>query len=95
MAIDYGSNEYKIYRLSNRLHYLEDYRPEMFDVFSKKGKWEGRFFGRKYIKSYEMDGKTVKKADIDKEIAKMKLELAELLFLRQADAINLNPFQSN
>jgi hypothetical protein len=95
MPIDYSSTDYAIYRLSNRLHYLENHRPEMFDVFSKKGKWECRFFGRRSIQSYEMDGKTVKKADIDKEIASMKLKLAELAFLQQADAIKLNPYQCN
>jgi hypothetical protein len=95
MSIDYSSIEYAIYRYSNRLHYLESKRPEMFDVYDKNGEWECTFFGRKSIKSHDKKGKTVVKADIDKEILRLKLDLAELQYRRQAEAIKYDSCQEN
>ncbi len=95
MPIDYNSIDYRLFRYSNRLHYLESQRPEMFDVLSKEGVWEATFFGRKEIKYYARKGKIVKAADIDKEILDLRQKVDHLLFLKQQDAIKLNPYQAN
>lgn len=68
----YTSKEYALYRLNNRLHFIETNRPKLFEAINEDGTLYATFFLDKWVKKYEDEGFTVREADIDEEIQYLK-----------------------
>ncbi len=67
--------EYIIYYLINRLNFLEKNRPSIFHVFRENKSLYFVISSEKAAKECRDRGYTVKKADLDKEINKLALEI--------------------
>lgn len=68
----YRTKEFALYRLNNRLHFIETQRPKLYEAMSEDGKWYCSFFETKWIDKYEDQGLTVFEADIEEEIRYLK-----------------------
>lgn len=78
MGIDYKSKEYALYRLRNRLHFLESTSPIMWEAINEDGSFHCSFFDKSLIDDYKSKGYVVGQADIKLEIDYLKTRIAEL-----------------
>jgi hypothetical protein len=72
----YQTKEYALYRLRNRLNYLESAKPILYEAFSEDGKFYCSFFEKTLIKEFQEKGFIVREADIKKEIEDIKNSIA-------------------
>lgn len=72
----YSSRAYALYRLRNRLHYIETRRPDLYEAVGEDGTMQATFFDPHLIPGYTGRGLTVRKADIDLEICRLRTRIA-------------------
>jgi hypothetical protein len=72
----YTSRAYALYRLGNRLHYIQTCRPDLYEAVAEDGTLQATFFDPHLIPGYTARGLTVRKADIDAEIRRLQARIA-------------------
>lgn len=72
----YTSRAYALYRLGNRLHYIETRRPDLYEAVGEDGTVLVTFFDAHLVPVYTGQGLTVRMADIDLEIRRLRACIA-------------------
>lgn len=78
MEIPYKSKRYAMYRLNNRLRYLERERPKIYEERGPDGEWRGTSYKKPdewQLKRLKKKGITIKEVSVDKEIKEVKQEI--------------------
>ena len=72
MTSIYKTKKYALYRLKNRLHFIETQQPILYEAISEDGKFYCSFFEESLIETYEGKGLVVRQADIQEEMRHLR-----------------------
>ena len=75
MKDPYKSKAYALFRLRNRLHYLETQNPVLWEAVDEFGRFRASAFNKDSLRLYSSQGCTLRKADLAKEISELKARI--------------------
>ena len=70
------TDQFILYKLKSRLHYLESRKPTLYEAVDKEGKVFCSFNNVEWIEKFEKEGYVVRQADIEEEIRGLKASIA-------------------
>ena len=65
-------DQYILYKLKSRLHYLESRKPTMYEVIDQQGKVVCSFNYSKWVEQFEAEGYIVREVDREEEVRRLK-----------------------